>query len=584
MAGAVSPLMAAVKSCRKHFIWAGAFSALLNLLYIAPTLYMLQVYDRVVPARSDLTLAAMTGLLAFALVTLTVLDALRSRMFMRAGMRLDRRLTSVILNTAFGARGSSEALNRQIVREFDALRQILTGLPMLALFDLPWLPIYLLVCFLLHPMLGAVVSVGGGVLVVLGLLNEHRTKASLRRANEAANRAYASQDRTLAVADVVRALGMREAMVNRQLADRETSVALQTEAAFISGGYLAMSRFARLFLQSVALGVGAWLAIHDKISAGTIFAASFLAARALGPMEQVLSSWKSIGQARDTWRSVEQFLAKGRQATPTTRLPRPKGAIDVEGLTVNSPSGDRVLLDNVSFSVAPGEVIAVVGRSGAGKSTLLRALAGIAPYSGAIRFDSSEMKEYDPERLGAWLGYAPQDAALFPGSVKDNISRFAAYSNTPPAEIDLMVIAAAKTCGVHDMIARLPDGYDTVIGWNGVGLSVGQAQRICLARAVYGMPQVILLDEPDAHLDAEGEIILSRALQALKAVGRTIILASHRNHVLSVAERIMIVRDGRLELDGPRAEVLERLGRPTVVAAAAPAGGPSGPAPVAMSA
>lgn len=585
MADAINPLRAAIKSCRKHFVWAAAFSALLNLLYIAPTLYMLQVYDRVVPSRGDLTLAAFTLLLALALGTLTILDTLRGRMFTRASLRFDRRLTALILNTAFSARGSNEAINKQVMREFDSLRQILTGPPMLALFDLPWLPIYLLVCFLLHPALGAVVTLGGGLLALLGWLNEQRTKSSLRRANEAANRTYATQDRTLAAADVVRALGMRQAMINRQLAERETSVGLQMEANFISGGYVALSRFARLFLQSAALGVGAWLAIHDRISAGTIFAASFLAARALGPLEQVLGSWKNIGHARDAWRTVEQFLANAGAAAPSTNLPRPMGALDVEALSVRSPAGDRTLLANISFSAQPGEIIAVIGRSGAGKSTLLRAIAGITSYSGAIRFDSSEMKEYDPERLGAWIGYAPQDASLFPGTVKDNISRFAAHSGAAPEELDLMVISAAKSCGVHEMIARLPAGYDTLVGWSGVGLSAGQAQRIALARAVYGMPHVILLDEPDAHLDGEGEVVLARALQALKAVGRTTIVVSHRNHILSVADRIMVMRDGRIELDGPRDAVLERL---TAAArrgpAPAPAADPPASPPLAMSA
>ena len=554
-----SPVRAALRSCRKHFLWAAAFSALLNLLYIAPTLYMLQVYDRVVPARGELTLAALTFALVLALVTLTVLDTLRSRLFMRASMRLNRRLAGVILHTAFGARGASEAVSQQVAREFDSLRQCLTGPAMMALFDLPWLPIYLLICFLLHPALGAVVTIGGAVLSGLAILNERRTKASQRLATEGANRSYANHDRTLAAADVVRALGMREAMVNRQLGERNLAVTLQTHAAFINGGYAALSRFTRLFLQSAALGVGAWLAIHDKISAGTIFAASFLAARALSPLDQLLGSWKSIGQARDAWRTVERFLATAGVASPATQLPRPEGALEAEQLTVMSPTGDRVLVQDVNFRVQPGEAIALVGRSGAGKSTLLRALAGIAPHSGAIRFDGSEMKEYDPERLGAWLGYAPQDASLFPGTVKDNISRFVAYSDKPPEDLDLMVFAAAKACGAHEIIARLPDGYDTVLGWNGAGLSAGQGQRIALARAFYGLPRVILLDEPDSHLDGEGEIVLARTLQALKSVGRTVIVASHRSHVLSVVDRIMVINNGRLELDGPRAEVLQRL-------------------------
>ncbi len=473
------PLQIALKSCKQHLVWAAAFSALLNILYLAPTIYMLQVYDRVVPTRGQATLAGLTAALVFALATLSILDALRARLFALVGIRLNRQLAGVILNATYAERGKADVATRQVMREFDTLRQALTGPAALAVFDLPWMPVYILVCFLLHPALGLVVVLGGAALGSLAWLNDRATRAPLQQATEAANRAYVSQDQGAAAADVVRALGMRRAMVNRHLLDRETASALQTRAVFVNGRYGALSRFARLFLQSAALGVGAWLAIHDQISAGTIFAASFLVARAMAPLDQILGAWKNLSQARNAWRTVETFLtASAVGAAPTTRLPALEGRLEIDSLVVRSPSGHRLLIQGISCRIEPGEVIAIIGPSGAGKSTLLRAMAGAGEYAGAIRFDGSEMKDYDPERLGRWLGYAPQETALFAGTVKDNISRFCAYEDGPAEDIDERVIEAARGCGVHDMIVRLPAGYDTVLGWGGRGLSAGPAQRV----------------------------------------------------------------------------------------------------------
>ena len=560
-------LKAALSNCKYHLLWASGLSACINVLYLAPTLYMLQVYDRVVPSRGDLTLVGLTAALVAGLATLSILDMLRSRLFMRASIRLNRQMAGILLNASFMNRKGADTLTRQVVREFDVVRQAITGQAALAAFDLPWIPIYLIVCFLLHPVLGLLVTGGGLVLTAVAFLNEWQTKTALKQANDAANRAYVSQDQAVAAADVIRALGMRRAMVNRHLAERDASAQFQTRAMFANGGYLALTRFTRLLLQSVALGVGAWLAIHDQISAGTIFAASFLAARALGPLEQLLSSWKGISQAHNAWRAVETFLTESRgAATPLTQLPSLKGGLEVDKLVVRTPAADRLLIQGISFRVNPGEVLAVVGPSGAGKSTLLRTLAGAGDYHGDIRFDGAEMKEYDPERLGAWMGYAPQEVALFAGTVKENISRFATdASGHDPAEVDEAVIAAAKSCGAHDMIVRLPQGYDTVLDWGGRGLSSGQSQRIGLARALFGSPKVLILDEPDAHLDSDGEHILADTLRMLKSAGRTVVVASHRTGVLSVADRVMVVRDGRLDLLGPTQEIVARLTRPRPV-------------------
>jgi PrtD family type I secretion system ABC transporter len=560
-----NPLKAAFASCKVHFVWAAVFSALLNLLYLAPTLYMLQVYDRVVPSRGHLTLVFLTLVLAFALATLSLLDAVRSRLFVRASMRLDRQLAGGILDATLARpRDSGDVLTRQAMREFDTLRQTLTGGALMSLFDAPWIPIYLLVCFLLNPLLGLVVLVGGAILLGVTWRNERATKAGLLRANEAANYAYVSQEQSAGAADVVRALGMRQAIVTRHLAEREAAGRLQAEASFATGGYLAVTRFVRLFLQSLALGIGAWLAIDGHLSAGAIFAASFLVARALAPLEGLLGAWKSLGQARNAWSTLDTLL---QHAPPTglTRLPPPEGAMEVDRLVVMKPRGDGAILQGLGFRVQPGEVVAIIGPSGAGKSTLLRTLAGAGgAYSGAIRFDGAEMNDFDLERLAQKIGYLPQDTALFSGTVKENIARFSNYLGHDPAAIDNQVIEASKACGAHDMILHLEDGYDTLLGWGGKGLSAGQAQRIAMARALFGHPRILMLDEPNAHLDSEGETLLVDTLRNQKARGSTVLIVAHRTGVLAAVDRVMVLRDGRIEMFGPRDEILARLSSPQV--------------------
>jgi ATP-binding cassette subfamily C protein len=540
---------------------AAVFSALLNLLYLAPTLYMLQVYDRVVPTRGKLTLGFITLVLLLAVGTLSLLDAVRSRLMVRASIRLDRQLAGAILDATLARPiAGRDVLTKQAMREFDTLRQALTGTAMLALFDAPWTPFYILICFLLHPALGAVVLFGAIILGGIAWLNERATRSRLQRANEASNIAYVSQEQSAAGAEVVRALGMRGAMVRRHLHERETSAQLQAEASFAGGGFLAATRFVRLSLQSVALGVGAWLAIEQKISAGAIFAASFLVARALAPVEQLLGAWRSVTQARGAWRTLNETLERASPDLAITQLPAPTGQIEAERLTVLTPARDAAILQQISFNAAAGEIIGVIGPSGAGKSTLMRMLSGAStPDAGAIRFDGAEMRDYDPERLARHIGYMPQDASLFAGTVKENIARFRNHLGEDPVAIDEMAIEAAAFCGAHDMILRLADGYDTILGWGGRGLSAGQAQRIALARALFGQPSLLLLDEPNAHLDMEGEAQLVNTLKALKARGATVMIVAHRTGVLAAIDKLMVLREGRLELYGERDEVIGRL-------------------------
>ena len=552
---------AALKACRRHFIAVGVFSALLNLLFLVPMLYMLQVYDRVIPTRGGLTLFFLTVVLLFGLISLALLDYVRSRLLVRASIRLDRQLSGVLLDTTLTRRDKTfDAVARQAMREFDTLRQALTGPAIVALSDAPWSPIYILVCFLIHPVIGAMVLVGAIGLAAVAILNQRATGEPLQRANEAAARAYASQEQVLAGAENVRALGMRQTMVRRHLTERDSMMGLQTAASFASSRYVTVSKFLRLSLQSLALGLGAWLAINNKVSAGAVFASSFLAGRALQPIEQMLSSWRSIVQARSAYEKLNSLLGARESEIALTQLPAPVGHLDVGQLWVANAAGDGAILANISFQLSPGEVIAVVGPSGAGKSTLLRMLSGAGrPDRGIIRIDQANMLDWDPEKLAAFIGYLPQEVCLFAGTVKENIARFQDGSDAEMSVIDEMAIAAAKCCQAHEVILKLPKGYDSALGWGGRGLSAGQAQRIGLARALYGDPPIVLLDEPNAHLDATGEGQLVETLTALKARKAGVIIVAHRMGVLAAVDKILVLRDGQIEAFGARDEIIARI-------------------------
>ena len=554
-------LAGALRSCRRHFRAVAGFSALLNVLFIVPMLYMLQVYDRAVPTQGRLTLFFLTLVLLFGLIALSLLDFVRSRLLVRASMRLDRQLAGVLLDTTLARRGQTgDTMSKQVIREFDILRQALTGPAILSLFDAPWSPIYVLICFLIHPALGALALAGGVALIMITLRNERLTNEPLRKANEAASLAYVSQEQSLAGAEVVRALGMRRAMVRRHLHERESMMTLQTDASFAGGKYITLSKFLRQALQSLALGLGASLAIDNEISAGAIFASAFLVGRALAPIDQLLGAWRSVVHARAAYATLSNLLVARDADIALTQLPAPTGRIDVEHLTVANAAKDGAILGDVSFKVLPGEVVAVIGPSGAGKSTLMRMLAGAGrPDRGSVRFDGAETTDWDSEKLAAFVGYLPQDASLFAGTIKENIARFQNHISNDTQAIDDAVVEAAKFCGAHEMILRLPRGYDAPLGWGGRGLSAGQAQRVGLARALFRSPSIVLRDEPNAHLDAEGESQLVATLSQLKERNASVIIVAHRMGILGVVDKILLLRDGRIEAFGPRDEVLGRL-------------------------
>lgn len=563
-------LREAVGKCRSHMIGFGVFSGLLNLLFIVPMLYMLQVYDRVIPTRGAGTLVVLTLVLLGGLSTLAALDWARSRVLVRASLRLEHELAGPLLSGMLARTDRPlEAVARQPMRDFDTLRHALTGPALLALCDAPWAPIYIIVSMIIHPALGFLILAGAASLAAIAWLNERSTGGGLRAATEAARRAYASQEQVVAGAENVRALGMRAAMVERHVGERAVMLAHQTHSAFRSAGYVAASKFLRLMLQSLALGLGAWLAIDNRISAGAIFAASFLAGRALQPMEQLLAAWPSLVRAAGAYRNLSDLLRRTTPSVAPTVLPQPVGAVQIEHVTVGVTVDKRVLT-NVSVRFEPGEVVTIVGPSGAGKSTLMRVIAGaLPPDAGVVRIDGARLADWDMDRLGACIGYLPQLVSLFAGTVKENIARFA--TDQDPATIDEQVIRAARSALAHEMILRLPNGYDTMLGWEGQGVSAGQAQRIALARALFREPPLLLLDEPNAHLDSEGEAQLLQSINAAKARGATIAIIAHRLSVLSVSDKILVLRDGRVEAFDERDRLVARLQAPPADAGSSPA-------------
>lgn len=555
-----NPMREALKLCGLHLRSAVLFSALVNFAYLAPTFYMLTVYDMVVPSSDSPSLFFVTVALALSLVTLTYLDSLRGRILTAASIRLDRVFASRIFRRAMlDAGGGPQPRVNQLIREFDTIRAAVTGPAALAMFDAPWIPIYIAVCFYLHVAIGALALGGSLVLLGLAIWNERSTREFSKRALEASAASFGAQEAAGGSADVVRALGMANAFVGQFETTRERANLPQMEAAHASGQIGGLIRFLRLFLQSAALGLGAYLAINKQISGGAIFAASMLAARALSPIDQIVAQWRTVSQAISSYAAIRSLLGAEDPADRTT-LPAPAPRLQVNQATVLTPARDRVMLSGVSFEAQGGQIVGVIGTSGAGKTTLMQVLANArTPDQGDVRIDGARYTDWDSQKLGRYLGYLPQDCALFPGTVKDNISRFDIAAGEDPARVDEMAIAAAKAAGVHDLILSLPGGYDAQLGPRGRGLSAGQQQRIALARALYGDPVVFIFDEPNSNLDSEGEAILVDVITRLRARGALVIVAAHRLSLIASADLLAVVRAGRLERFGPRNEILEAL-------------------------
>lgn len=550
-------------ACRPHFAAAAFFSALINLLYLAPTIYMMQVYDRVVPTGGVITLLWITAVLALAIGTLTALEATRSRILMRVSLRLNRLLSGEILDRLMSRAKlkQGEPSTTQAIREFDTIRQTVSGQAASAVFDVPWTPLYLLVAFMIHPVLAYLIIGAGILLVTLAIVNERQTVGKSAKAHQATAASYAAHQSTVTEAEAIRALGMRRAMVAKQIVQRAEGLEAANDVQVLGVRYNTLVKFIRMFMQSLALGVGAWLAVTGQISVGAIIAASVLLSRALQPIEQLVGSWPTIMQARNALGTIRRLYESTNETNvERTSLPNPKGHLEVERILVKAPAGGDLILRNVSFAIKPGEVLGVIGPSGSGKSTLARIAAGaIAPDGGEVRVDSANIADWDAELLAEHVGYLPQNMALLPGTISENISRFRSSTAKDKAEIDREVIAAAKLAGAHDMVLQLPKGYDTLIKSNGFELSAGQAQRVALARALFGSPQVFILDEPNSALDQDGEEALDRAVKTMVARGAAVLIVAHRTAILNNADKLMVLNEGTIAQYGPRQEVVEEL-------------------------
>lgn len=568
LAGIVLPrtFADAVYACRPHVTAVALFSVCISILALVPAIYMLQVYDRVLASGGKSTLAFITIALALALVTLSALDALRSRLLVRASVRLNSLLAPKILARMLTAGGRQ---NVQAMRDFDTVRQFVASTTVAALFDLPWAPIFIAVCFLLHFWIG-VLAVAAILLLITIAVRHHRvTSSTIEAATRELAASHASEHSAATYAGTLRSLGMVGAMVKRQLAQRSTGLGDLAGAQFIGSRYSAVSRFMRLFVQSFALGLGALLAIAGEVSAGAIIAGSIVIGRALQPVDALIGGWSTLTSARAALARLSETFASGDDAERIrTSLPSPAGRIDVEQVGVRGTDGRAILL-GVTFSAMPGEILGIIGPSGSGKTTLAKVVAGsIMPDAGVVRLDGAQRSDWDSDDLGRFIGYLPQEPSLFEGTIKDNISRFQSWIVTDIGAIDADVIAAAKLAGVHDLILQLPQGYDTYLGPLGAGLSAGQSQRIALARALFRDPPILVLDEPNAFLDAEGEAALQRAILTARDRDACVLLIAHKKSVLENADRLLVLERGRPQMLGPKDDVAVRLAAPRSESAA----------------
>lgn len=547
-------LKKALGSAWRLFAVIGGFSFFINILMLVGPLYMLQIYDRVLASRSLDTLMALTVLAASLVLISAFLELVRTRIFVRLGARFDNDLSENVLAALFDhqLRGRS-ANGSQSLRDVDNVRGFMTGPGLVAIFDSPWTPVFIALIFVFHPLLGSVALAGGVLLFGLAVVSEFITRGPLMRSVAQSHQAQEFASSALRNAEVVRAMGMMPEVSRRWQARHASGLALQGRAADRAGLLTAISKFIRPCLQIAMLGSGAYLVIQEAITPGVMIASSIIMGRALAPVEAALNNWRQFIAARGAYGRLQQLLKANPPQQDTLPLPRPEGHIRVENVMVMPPDGDKPILQGINFELSPGQMLGVIGPSAAGKSTLARLLVGAwSPGSGHIRLDGAELSHWRPEELGPNIGYLPQDIELLSGTIAENIARL----QEPDSE---HVIDAAKLCDAHEMILGLPDGYSTQIGEGGCILSGGQRQRIALARAVYGNPCLIVLDEPNANLDSDGEAALHKTLKRLETRKQTVVIVSHRPAILTAVDMVLVLRNGQLETFGPRDEVLPRL-------------------------
>lgn len=556
--GGRAELRGAMNRCRRHFASVGVFSVFVNLLMLTGPLFMLQVYDRVLTSRSEETLVALLVLVTGLFAMMGVLEFVRGRVLARAGARiqslLDRQVMTAVLRRSLAP--AERAKPSSAAQDLDALRQLLAGPAPFALFDIPWTPIFLAVIFLFHPFLGWISVAGGAVLIALTVLNQLRSRGPSAEAQRTGYEADNLGEALRQNAEVVHGLGMREAALGRWLGLRQAALARHLVASDRGASYSAASKASRFYLQALILAAGAWLVLQQEVSAGMMIAASIMLGRALAPVDQAIGQWGMGQRALRGWRALGELLEKTPPEGAKTALPVPKGIIRVHGVTVLGPSENAPLLRGVTFGAEPGMALGVIGPSGAGKTTLAKVLTGIwRPAAGKVRIDGAAIDHWPEAEIGRHIGYLPQDIGLMSGTVADNIARMDEERD------DAEVVAAAQWAGAHELLLALPQGYDTEVGAGGLRLSGGQRQRVALARALYRDPPILILDEPNANLDAEGEQALLKTVREAKDRGRTVIVMAHRPSAIAACDLLLMLDKGHQVDFGLRDEVLKRRTR-----------------------
>jgi PrtD family type I secretion system ABC transporter len=561
-----SELGDALRACRSAFIGVGAMSCMINLLYLTGSIFMLEIYDRVLPSRSVPTLVGLVVLAGGLYIAQGVLDLIRGRILGRIGTSLDEALNSRVFETVVrlplmvGAR--NEGL--QPLRDLDNVRSFLGSMGPGAFFDLPWLPLYLAICFAFHVLIGLTALVGAAILVTLTLVTEFMSRVPAREAMSLAARRNDLAATSRRNAEVLVAMGMSGRLTKRWSEANEDYLAGNQRASDVAGGLGAIAKVMRMTLQSAVLAVGAYLVIHQEATAGIIIAGSILSARALAPVDLAIAHWKGFVAARESWQRLNRLLQSLPAQASQTLLQSPSGRLSVEGVSIVPPGDQKIIVQDVTFALEAGSGLGLIGPSGSGKSSLVRALVGVwQPFRGKVRLDGAALDQWSSDVLGQYIGYLPQDVELFAGSVAQNICRF-----DPDAGSD-SIITAAKEAGVHEMIIKMRDGYDTQIGEQGTALSAGQAQRVALARALYGNPFLIVLDEPNSNLDTEGDEALTRAVRAARERGAIVVVVAHRPVGIEAVDQLLVLKDGRMQAFGPKetvlGQVLQRVAPPTPI-------------------
>jgi ATP-binding cassette subfamily C protein len=554
-----SELGEALRACRSAFIGVGIMSCMINLLYLTGSIFMLEIYDRVLPSRSVPTLVGLVVLAGGLYVAQGILDLIRGRILARIGTSLDEALSGRVFETVVRlpliAGGRNEGL--QPLRDLDNIRSFLSSMGPGAFFDLPWLPFYLAICFAFHVLIGLTALAGAIILVTLTILTEFMTRRPAREAMTLAARRNDLATASRRNAEVLVAMGMSGRLTKRWGVANEKYLAGNQRTSDVAGGLGATAKVMRMTLQSAVLAVGAYLVIHQEATAGVIIAGSILSARALAPVDLAIAHWKGFVAARQSWHRLNGLLGSLPAQDAPTRLQAPSKRMSVENVSIaapGNPGNQRVIVQDVTFALEAGNGLGVIGPSGSGKSSLVRALVGVwQPVRGKVRLDAAALDQWSSDVLGRHVGYLPQDVELFAGSVAQNICRF------DPDAISENIIAAAKEAGVHEMIVKMSDGYDTQVGEQGVALSAGQAQRVALARALYGEPFLIVLDEPNSNLDTEGDEALTRAVRAARERGAIVVVVAHRPIGIEAVDMLLVLKDGRMQAFGPKDQVLGQV-------------------------